>query len=726
MRLVKLKPTIFIAITITMLGAVPALGQQNARETFERARMLDESNQNLSEAIKLYGEVVNHASGERILAARAQFRIGILYERLGRKAEAQRAFQVLVNQYADQSDLAQRARAKLPAAAKTNVSARKKTATNETTALAVRQIWAGPTVDLLGVPSADGHYLPITDWETGDVGIRDLVAGQTRRLTNKGSWMQSSELALFPILSPDGKQIAYGWLNKDWAWELRIVGTDGSSPRMLYKGTATNSDFVIPGGWTPDGKYIAVMIAKDRSIGEIDLISATDGSLRVLKTFSPAISMGMLRLSPDGRYIAYDMRQKPDSKESDIFLFDVETKQEVPLVQHPANDFSPTWTQDGKNILFASDRTGTLGFWLQPVAAGRPKGKAELIKADLGSVWPMGFARNGSFYYGLDSGMNDVYVASIDFNSGKVLEASTPLSQRFVGSNSAPAWSPDRKYLAYVSQRGPGTTSLTSRDKVLVVRSLDTGQEREVAVDLSLINRPQWWPDGRSIVVAGNDKQSRVGIYRIDAQTGEVTVLVQEEGNNYRFPMLSPDGKTLYYLRINFPKGTWSIRARDLQSGGENEILSVSSPKGIANLGLSPDGQQLAFVVGDRTRPQAAPLKVMPIKGGEARDVCQITGDPGAHRLIWTPDGQKILFTLRRQDAAKPVNSDQTFELWQVSAAGGQSRKVGLAMERLRDLSLHPDGKRLAFAAGQSKPEVWMMENFLPATKTHTTSLTRR
>ena len=116
----------------------------------------------------------------------------------------------------------------------------------------------------------------------------------------------------------------------------------------------------------------------------------------------------------------------------------------------------------------------------------------------------------------------------------------------------------------------------------------------------------------------------------------------------------------------------------------------------------------------------------MPIKGGEARDVCQIAKDPGAHRLIWTPDGQKILFTLRRQDVAKPVNSDQTFELWQVSAAGGQPQKVGLAMERLRDLSLHPDGKRLAFAAGQSKPEVWVMENFLPVINHRTTSVSRR
>jgi len=730
MRRSRFQITVIVYVTIISLVTLPAMAQQNAREVFERARMLDESNQNLSEAIKLYGEVVNHASGERVLAGRAQFRIGILYERLGRKAEALRAFQVVANQYSDQSDLAQRARAKLPAStAKTNLNAKKKLATSEGTALTVRQVWAGPSVDFLGAPSADGHYLPVTDWETGDLGIRDLVTGQTRRLTNKGSWMQSTAFAIFPVLSPDGKQVAYSWFNKEYGWELRVIGTDGSAPRVLYKGTATNSDWVFAAGWTPDGKYIAALIAESRAKAEVDLVSATDGSRRVLKPLSESASraMGLLRFSPDGRYIAYETRQKPDSKENDILLFNVETKEEIPLVQHPANDFSPIWTLDGKNILFASDRTGTLGFWLQPVADGKPKGPPQLIKSDLGSVWPMGFTRNGSFYYGLDSGMNDVYVASIDFNSGKVLEAPAPLSQRYVGSNSAPAWSPDGKYLAYVSQRGPGTTSLTSRDKVLVIRSLDTGQEREVPVSLSLINRPQWWPDGQSILVAGNDKRSRVGIYRVDAQTGEVKVLVQEEGNNYRFPMLSPDGKTLSYLRINFPKGTWSIRARDLQSNGENEIFSVSPPNGIANMGLSPDGQQLAFVVGDRTKPQVAPLRVMPISGGETRDVCQIIGDLGAlSRLIWTPDGQKILFTVRRQDPAKPVNSDQTFELWQVSAAGGQPQKVGLAMERLRALSLHPDGKRLAFAAGQSKPEVWVMENFLPANKLRATSVSRR
>src|SRR5438132_7980970 len=82
------------AITIaTLLFAGSTFAQQNPRELFERARMLDESNQNLAEAIKLYGQVVSQANEQRALAARAQLRIGMLYERLGRKADAQRAFQ---------------------------------------------------------------------------------------------------------------------------------------------------------------------------------------------------------------------------------------------------------------------------------------------------------------------------------------------------------------------------------------------------------------------------------------------------------------------------------------------------------------------------------------------------------------------------------------------------------------------------------------------------------
>src|SRR5258708_1583778 len=79
-------------IIAVVLLASQASAVQSPRETFERARMLEESNQNLAEAIKLYSQVISEAGGQRALAAEARYRIGILYNRLGKKAEAQAAF----------------------------------------------------------------------------------------------------------------------------------------------------------------------------------------------------------------------------------------------------------------------------------------------------------------------------------------------------------------------------------------------------------------------------------------------------------------------------------------------------------------------------------------------------------------------------------------------------------------------------------------------------------
>src|SRR5438045_530979 len=108
--------------------------------------MLEEKNQNLAEAIRLFAQVVSHAAVERALAARAQFEQGVLYERLGKKAEAQRAYRAVLRDFADQSRLVALARLKVPAG-------------TSVTGVAVRQVWTGDDVDTLGRPSPDGRYL---------------------------------------------------------------------------------------------------------------------------------------------------------------------------------------------------------------------------------------------------------------------------------------------------------------------------------------------------------------------------------------------------------------------------------------------------------------------------------------------------------------------------------------------------------------------------------------
>jgi Tol biopolymer transport system component len=99
------------------------------------------------------------------------------------------------------------------------------------------------------------------------------------------------------------------------------------------------------------------------------------------------------------------------------------------------------------------------------------------------------------------------------------------------------------------------------------------------------------------------------------------------------------------------------------------------------------------------------------VPGGETRDVLQGIIETFTNHG-WTPDGKTILFIKRTASATK----DEKRELWQVDSAGGEPKKINIGME-LREMRLHPDGRRIVFTSGKNSKEVWVMENFLPALK---------
>lgn len=63
-----------------------------------------------------------------------------------------------------------------------------------------------------------------------------------------------------------------------------------------------------------------------------------------------------MRISPDGRYIAYDLPPRENSPHRDIFLLGIDGGQETPLVEGPGIERVLDWTRDGKWLLFDSDR----------------------------------------------------------------------------------------------------------------------------------------------------------------------------------------------------------------------------------------------------------------------------------------------------------------------------------------------------------------------------------
>jgi len=683
----------------------------------------------LNGAIEQFQTIVDRFKTDRSVVATALVRMAECYQKLG-DAESRKIYERVVREFADQAESATTARTRLaaltPPGGPTNPSG-----------VVVRQVWAGPDVDVTGALSPDGQSLTFVDWVTGDLAVRNLATGTDRRLTNKGSWSESSEYAINSIVSPDGKQVAYLWQNKKRGdptkteplqrWDLRIIslGQIGDAkPRVVFDNE--DVDYIEPHAWSPDGRQVLAVLQRADSTNQIALLSVADGSAQVLKSLEWRWPE-KVSFSPNGRYIAYDVPTRQDSSDRDIFMLSIDGSRETPLIQHRATDRSPIWTPDGKSILFESDRSGTMGVWMIGVENGTPAGGPVLVKPNAGQIGPLGFAPDGSLYYSVRTGADDIFTIEMDPATGKIVRTPAPATERFLGSNLSPSWSPDGRYLAYFSRRGSGGFALGSSPQVfaIVIRDVRTGEEHDFLPRLDLNERSpmiRWFPDGRSLVVPAVDSQGRWSLYRMDAQTGGVSLVWRAEGRGHwsgsPFPAVSPDGRTLYYHDFDSSKSLSAIVAHEGRIGAVKELYRTApGVHTITALALSKDGRELAFVLYSRNGTSS--LHTMPVTGGEVREL--LRGErlflALAHGGIeWTPDGRYLL--VARQTPESDTSRVLKSALWRVPVAGGEPQLL-LATEHSADfLSMHPDGRRIAFSTGPGyRVEVWMMENFLPALK---------
>jgi Tol biopolymer transport system component len=692
--------TILTALTIGVLFALGALAAQNGHDQFQKALAKERGEGNLEEAIALYQKVIDETKDEA-LAAQAQLRIGFCYEKLGRQ-EAQKAFQKVVDKYPAQIEIVKTAREKLALLQKGPDLPEK--GTSQTS---LRLVWEGPEVELMGAASPDGRYICYTDWETGDLAIHDLRTGGKRRLTGQakwdGSWVENSRW------SPDGKLIAYTW-DMGVKAELRIAGLDGVKPRILYQGEGYPSVM----DWSPDAKLILVVLYSSRGERSFALIDVSDGSVRDLKkTGLPTGFMsGQMKFSPDGRYIAFDLR-------NDIDLLSTDGTTEIPLVRHPANDRLLGWTPDGTNLLFASDRSGAIDAWLLPVAEGRPAGEAELLRKDIGGISPLGFTRDGAFFYGHGKDTQKIYLASLERKAGAFTATYQKVELPYEGRNHAPEYSPDGKRLAYIRQAVPRMDS----SNTLCVFSPETGEEKTTALDLQQVSNIAWAPDGSSIMVAGSGEM-RTFIGRVDLGTGAITAIFPSDKDAreevYMAPAWSPDGRIVYCVhgvQLTAAEPSLSIIAKELSTGRTWDVSKMSAPYNLPMFSVSPDGRSLASL--EHPRGPAASkemiLKVIAPENGEARELARFErGSSNVVQPRWSADGQSIFFSGVRK-------GEEKWDIWVVPFEGGEPRKLGLDLYRIAYISPLSNGKRIVFSSlGPTLhgPEVWVMENFLPGDST--------
>ncbi len=78
----------------------------------------------------------------------------------------------------------------------------------------------------------------------------------------------------------------------------------------------------------------------------------------------------------------------------------------------------------------------------------------------------------------------------------------------------------------------------------------------------------------------------------------------------------------------------------------------------------------------------------------------------------WTPDGKYVLFN--KYDVDEKESS-----FWRISSEGGEPQKLWQSKTFSGDLSIHPDGKQIAFTTFKEEIEIWVMENFLQEEKSY-------
>ena len=682
MEVTDMKRTTFVLMaTVAVLGATAMAQPVRQPEVALQAAIRTETiDGDLRRAIQQYEAVAK--GSDRGVAAQALLRMADCYQKLG-DAQARSTYERLVRDFAEQTQAVATARGRLSESGASSA------------AVVARQLWTTTAYSQVTIAS-DGRTAAIKNPNSSEIQIRDLGTGRStpfKVVTDPTSEAYSE----WPVLSPDSKQIAYAWAGPEtnWRYQVRVSAFQpGAQPKPL----GDPFPYVYVRGWAADGKAVLVDLL-GAGTAQIAWISTVDGTVRPLKTGGWE-SFGLPALSPDGRFIAYDVPVEAGKPDREIRVISSDGTTESSVVRAPGINASPVWTRDGGRLAFVSNRSGTMGIWSMAIKDGHSDGSPALLKADVGDGELVGFTATGALLYNQRIGAQDVFAMDLDPALGALRGIRARLVDTFVGSNTNPSPSPDARSLAYLSLRSHG---VSRRRPDLVIRSLETGAERVIPSFFQYGGKPTWFPDGQGLIIPGRNSQNYTTVYKIDLKSGEVVPLIETGVTGRQTAAISADGRTVYFNQED-AQGINHVVVHDLASGLRTGVSHAGNAG--RTMAASPDGRSIVFGTQTITRPYRADLLVADADGRNMRSVLTTTPpteSPAA--MAWSADSRFIYFV--RQG---------TGSLWRVAAAGGTPALVGeLSKDAVGTIDISADGRRVIYGAGGPPTiEVWALENLLP------------
>jgi dipeptidyl aminopeptidase/acylaminoacyl peptidase len=309
-------------------------------------------------------------------------------------------------------------------------------------------------------------------------------------------------------------------------------------------------------------------------------------------------------------------------------------------------------------------------------------------------------------------------------------------------SEGTPRWSPDGRYLAFLSSRED------SRDAAQIWLLDRTGGEAERLTDLpGGVSDYAWAPDSKRLALVATDpdpdsatsdtsrhkapppividryqfkedesgylNRRRSHLYVFDLARRKAAILTPGDYDE-QAPVWSPDGKSIAFVskrRAEFDRtNNWDLYVVPASPGGSpRQLTTFEGPDMDPGWGgrppaWSPDGKYIAYVQGGPLKLiyyAGQKLAVVPVAGGAAR-VLTPTLDRNVLSPRWSSDGSSVLFLLE---------DDRVTHLASVAATGGPIHLLTKGRRLVSDFSVAPGGKTALLASGPAAPaEVFALD----------------
>jgi Tol biopolymer transport system component len=692
-----MKKKLFMTISLAALLGASLSIVGSARQAEDPGVMLraaiekEEVDGDLQGAIALYKKIVEKYSGQSAVAAKAQLRVGMCYEKLG-NAEAVKAYEAVLNRFPKEAEAVAKARDRLAALRK-----------EEPAGLTMSRLLPPDVYLECQALSPDGMKVAGIDFSKGqNVAVYDLAAGKVEFITNY-DW--NGLYTYGTIWSPDGREIAYqggrgGGADQE-LWASTLAGTS----RLLFKNPHGN---IAPCDWLKDGSAIVASVENENKTYSLGLVSVKEGSFRELyrsqRTFSQrggqALAGASADVSPDGRYIAFSDGAQDGGRNISI----IATGGGAPsiLIDHPADDKEPRWSPDGRHIVFLSNRHGSWALWGVAVRDGKLDGQPFMVfegmqDAELASWTKRGLLSRTSAV------VHDIYTLEIDPRSLEARGKPRVLDFTPSGSSFGPQWSPDGKYMAFAPYQDPPQQFPSS----IFVMPSQGGKARKFENPSGMWH---WLPDSSGLWFFGQDEEKRPLFKRLELETGQwkTKSIPGTELPKPNIPSLalSGDGKTFFYAKIGMDGSDRGIIAYDQESGKERYLFrnQPDDPRYLT-VNISRDHKRLVAGMWG---------KILIIDADSGRVERFEFEKENLRFPAWSPDGKHLV-------AAGRTKEDGDFnEIFIVSLADKKVKSLDVSQYFLRGtrimltLDWSPDGKTIAYDTMKIISETNLIQNLIP------------